>query len=126
MPVIDLCMFISIAWYMQSFFTPDSIGMGPVPLENKVITLEKLPLLNQAVYANCDGIDGLVDGIIDDPRKCTFDPERDLPRCAGDMDGPNCFTTVQIKALKKIYGGVISKGQMICPKMCMGGEDASF
>jgi hypothetical protein len=34
----------------------------------------KLPLLANAVLANCDAKDGLVDGIIDDPRRCTFDP----------------------------------------------------
>ena len=30
----------------------------------------------------CDAIDGLKDGLIDDPRKCAFDPARDVPKCA--------------------------------------------
>ena len=33
----------------------------------------KLPMINKAVLNACDKIDGLADGIIDDPRKCTFD-----------------------------------------------------
>jgi hypothetical protein len=116
------CMQMAIAWYMQALLTPDSIGNGPVPIKNKIISVEKLPLLEKAVYDKCDGIDGLVDGMIDDPRKCTFDPEKDLPNCLGDVDAPNCFTTTQTKALKKVYGGVVSGGKVICPTLCMGGE----
>ena len=33
-----------------------------------------LELLNRAVLAACDGIDGVVDGVLEDPRRCTFDP----------------------------------------------------
>jgi len=122
MPVIEVCMFMQITWYLQALLTPDSIGMGPVPINNKIITVEKLPLLEKAVYAKCDGIDGLVDGIIDDPRKCTFDPEKDLPLCTGDVESQDCFTTKQVTALKKIYGGVMSNGKPICTRLCPGGE----
>ena len=67
-----------------------SIGEG-------AISIMQLPLLADAVYAKCDGIDGLVDGLIDDPRNCTFDPATDLP--------PGSFTAAQAEALKKIYEG---------------------
>jgi hypothetical protein len=122
MPVMEVCMFVQIAWYLTAILTPDSIGMGPVPVNNKIMTVEKLPLLEKTVYAKCDGIDGLVDGIIDDPRKCTFDPERDLPLCTGDIEFPECFTAKQVAALKKIYGGPISNGKSVCTKLCPGGE----
>ena len=36
-------------------------------------------LVADKVMAKCDAIDGLKDGLIDDPRKCTFDPARDVP-----------------------------------------------
>ena len=32
------------------------------------------PLVADKVMAKCDAIDGLKDGLIDDPRKCNFDP----------------------------------------------------
>ena len=87
------------------------------------ITVEKLPLMEKAVYANCDGIDGLEDGLINDPRECTFDPAKDLPMCPGDVDGPDCFTIAQVEALKKIYGGVKnSQGELIFPGMTPGAE----
>jgi feruloyl esterase len=39
-----------------------------------VITAAKLPALHGAVLAGCDGLDGLVDGQLEDPRACRFDP----------------------------------------------------
>ena len=33
-----------------------------------------LGLLHRGVLAACDSADGVVDGVIDDPRRCTFDP----------------------------------------------------
>jgi pimeloyl-ACP methyl ester carboxylesterase len=91
---------------------------GPGDIAN-----EKLPLLADAVYKKCDSVDGLQDGLIDDPRRCAFDPARDLPKCAADTDGPACFTGAQIEALKKIYGGVRdSKGKLIFPGQPLGAE----
>jgi hypothetical protein len=84
---------------------------------------EKLSLLGKAVYDKCDGIDGLVDGIIDDPRSCTFDPGVDLPKCPGDVDGPACFTIAQLTAISKIYEGAYSNGTLIVPGMPKGAEN---
>ena len=49
----------------------------------------KLPVLGAAVMAACDALDGLEDGLIDDPRACDFDPGALL--CDGG-DGPDCLT----------------------------------
>jgi feruloyl esterase len=85
--------------------------------------VEKLPLLASAVYKKCDAIDGLEDGLIDDPRNCMFDPAADLPKCPGDVDGPSCFTRRQTEALKKIYSGVKdSTGKLLFPGQPFGGE----
>src|SRR5262249_26810167 len=75
-----------------------AIDAAPIPLE-------KLKLIADRVYAKCDGLDGVVDGLIEDPRRCDFDPGRDLPACANDVDGKDCFTAGQIRALKVIYRG---------------------
>jgi hypothetical protein len=60
-----------------------------------------------AVYNKCDGVDGLMDGLIDDPRKCNFDALTDLPACADENDiySTTCFTLAQRQALKEIYAG---------------------
>jgi feruloyl esterase len=62
----------------------------------------KLPMIAKAVMAACDSIDGLADGIIDDPRRCKFDPTQLL--CKGE-DGENCLTPPQVESVKKVYAG---------------------
>ena len=65
----------------------------------------KLTLLAEHVMNKCDGVDGLKDGLIDDPRACRFDPSRDLPLCREGADAPDCFTAAQASTVGKIYSG---------------------
>jgi hypothetical protein len=103
---------------MRNVWNAQAARTGP-----GVIAVDKLPMLANAVYKICDGADGLEDGLIDDPRRCTFDPARDLPRCPADQDGPNCFTTAQVESLKKIYGGIkTSAGKPVFPGQPPGAE----
>jgi hypothetical protein len=91
-------------------------------LDEAPITIEKLKIVADAIYAKCDGVDGLVDGVIDDPRRCPFDPVRDLPVCAAGQDNASCVTAAQAAALKKMYGGVVSNGQPYFPGQPIGAE----
>jgi feruloyl esterase len=84
-------------------------------LEKAPIPYGKLPLLAGRVYAQCDERDGLKDGLIDDPRRCDFQPSRDLPRCAQGADSGDCFTPAQIATLETIYGDVTGGGRRLFP-----------
>jgi len=91
-------------------------GRGRIPAE-------KLPLLASAVYKKCDKLDGLEDGLIDDPRQCKIDPAHDLPACPESEDGASCFSATQIEALTKIYGGAKnSAGKQLFPGQIPGAE----
>ncbi len=79
-----------------------------------VYTKYKAALHYKTVYDKCDAIDGLKDGVIDDPLKCKFDAMTDLPACSpaeeaaegvGGAYSSTCFTLDQRQALKEIYAG---------------------
>ncbi|MGH3763887.1 MAG: tannase/feruloyl esterase family alpha/beta hydrolase [Pseudonocardiaceae bacterium] len=73
------------------------------PQDAPIITSAKLPALHNAVLAACDGLDGQLDGQIDDPRQCRFDPA--TLQCADATDQPSCLTATQVDAARKLYGG---------------------
>jgi len=68
-----------------------------------IIPAAKLPVLTKAVVEACDSLDGLRDGIIDDPRRCHFDPGRLLCRAGDDS---SCLTAPQVDAARKMYEGL--------------------
>jgi len=83
----------------------------------------KLPYIEQQVLANCDALDGIVDNIIDDPRKCTFNPDVNLARCApGDSANPRCLTAAELAAVKAVYAGPSNSHGQIFPGFALGGE----
>jgi Tannase and feruloyl esterase len=91
-------------------------------LEAAPIPLEKLKIIAERVYAKCDGVDGLVDGLIVDPRRCDFDPAKESPVCAGDVDAKDCFTAAQVRALNVVYRGAESGGKRIFWGQPVGAE----
>jgi feruloyl esterase len=60
-----------------------------------------LTLLHNAAVEACDGLDGVKDGVIQDPRQCHFDPSALL--CKGTAT-EGCLTAAQVDAAKTIYG----------------------
>ncbi len=86
------------------------------------IPANKWPAVQAAVLAQCDALDGLKDGLIEDPRRCDFKPSVLL--CHGP-ESPSCLTAPQITALEKLYAGPRdSRGRQISPGLVPGGEAA--
>jgi len=90
--------------------------------KNGSITPAKLPALSAKIIEACDAKDGLKDGLISDPRRCDFQPARDLPHCDAGADGPDCFTSAQIAWLEAQYGDTRSNGKRIFPGWPVGSE----
>jgi tannase/feruloyl esterase len=63
---------------------------------------KKIPVVQRAVVAACDRLDGLADGVIDDPTKCHFDLATLL--CAG-ADSIDCLTAPEVAVFEKLYEG---------------------
>ena len=109
-PWVDYTGFVVAAIWNQR-------ALSEAPVSN-----EKLAMVAAKVMAKCDRIDGLADGLIDDPRRCDFDPTRDLPTCAAGTDSADCVTPAQASALKKVYDGPVSGGRPYFPGFMYGSE----
>jgi feruloyl esterase len=69
----------------------------------------KLSLLTRASVEACDMLDGLKDGVIDDPRRCTYDPGKLLCRTGtAASEDASCLTAPQVEAARKMYEGLKS------------------
>jgi Tannase and feruloyl esterase len=88
-------------------------------------SVKKLQVLADAVMKQCDALDGIKDGVIDDPRACQFNPDRDLKStmCKRGEDGESCFTPAQLQTVKDFYSGPYdSKGRSIIKGRAPGAE----
>uniref|UniRef100_UPI0039BFDE39 tannase/feruloyl esterase family alpha/beta hydrolase n=1 Tax=Lentzea alba TaxID=2714351 RepID=UPI0039BFDE39 len=74
-------------------------------LARNAIPDDKVVLLHSAVMAACDGLDGLVDKQIDEPRLCRFDPAT----LAGSL------TDEEIARAKRLYSGPVDRGVRLYP-----------
>jgi feruloyl esterase len=118
-------------WVDQTGFTVGAMW-NQRAITEQPLSSAKIALVAKRVMAKCDAVDGLADGLIDDPRQCSFDPARDVPSCAagGNSSGGStagggsdaCLTPAEAGAFAKIYGGVESGGKPWFPGYMVGSE----
>jgi feruloyl esterase len=76
---------------------------------NGIMDPTKLPMVRKAVLAACDRLDGTVDGLLQDPRRCTWDPA--ALQCPDAADRADCLTAAEVGVVRKLYlGPSTSKG----------------
>lgn len=83
------------AWQARANTGPDG---------RAILVASRLPILHQAVLAQCDALDGQVDGLLTDPRACHFDPAA-IQCPASQADTSACLTTAEVTAARKLYDG---------------------
>ena len=66
---------------------------------HQILTAEKLPALHTAVMAACAD----ANGVIQDPRACTFDPVG--LQCPPGADDAGCLTPAQVQVVRDAYRG---------------------
>jgi hypothetical protein len=84
---------------------PNAASLTPM------FTPETLKSVETQILEKCDALDGVKDGVMEDPRRCTVDP--------GSLTG---LTDLQRAVLKKIYGETAARGASIYPAQPVGGE----
>src|SRR5262245_31677842 len=106
-------LFTGFVWNEQAALNAPASSIPPA----------KLPAIQNAVVAACDTLDGVKDGLLEDPRACRFDPSVLLCKAS---DSSECLTAPQIETLKKIYSGPKNPrtGEQIFPGYPPGTEAA--
>ena len=71
-----------------------------------VIPPTKYPMIHNAVLAACDALDGVKDGVIEDPARCHFDFA--ALACSGD-DRDDCLTKPQIETANAMASPIVDR-----------------
>jgi feruloyl esterase len=91
---------------------------------NAYLPPSAVAILDAAVTAACDGSDGVLDGLIEDPRLCKFAPAS--IQCKGGNTS-NCLTAAQVATVKAIQAGARAEdGTQLYPGYSLsnpGGSD---
>lgn len=97
-----------------------SLQVGMLENPPSLVPTEKKALLADAVVAACDGRDGVEDGIVSEPRACTFDPA--VLACKSG-DEPDCLTAAQVENARSAYLPVATgDGALVYPGRSLGFE----
>jgi feruloyl esterase len=92
----------------------------PALKDPSAVTRESVAILNRGMVAACDTLDGVQDGIIADPRRCTVDP---IQFQCSETRKTECLTPVQVEAARHIYAGATkSDGTRLMPGQVRGTE----
>jgi hypothetical protein len=93
------------AMYWTRFQTAQMWGqIAMKQLTGAPISAAKLAQVRASAVLACDAADGVTDGIIDDPRTCTFSAAQNI---CGRPNAPaqNCLTPAEAQAVDKIWDG---------------------
>jgi feruloyl esterase len=83
------------------------------------------PVISQEILNQCDGLDGVEDGIITEPDQCIFRPEALLCNATA-TDESSCIITAQVDALTRVYEPLFgTKGELVYPRYDPGAEEGN-
>lgn len=114
------------AEFLWRFLANRESRENPAP----ILTREIAAFITQEAVQACDHLDGVEDGVIDDPRLCTA-PHFDVAalQCLGNdgepgTEGVQCLSAAQVAAAQKIYQGPRNPrtGEQIYPGQVVGSE----
>jgi feruloyl esterase len=97
------------------------MGQASHETEGSAIPAAKYAAIHKAALDACDALDGVKDGVIENPETCKFDPV--VMQCKGE-DSNDCLTAAQVTTARKVYSGVINPRtkEQIFPALMPGSE----
>jgi hypothetical protein len=83
------------------FWVQKEITGGP----SGTLTQAKMIAANASAVAACDAQDGVIDGVLGDPRSCKFDAAANVCGQPNAPASPSCLTPDEAKAVNRIWDG---------------------
>jgi len=112
------------AWY---WLVQQLDNGGPIGGGNPAILSAKESLATAKAVAACDGLDGVVDGVITDPRVCTYSAQADQsitkPGCLASDS--SCLTPTEALAIDHMWKGPVSCSNGLPDASCPVRDDAT-
>jgi len=96
---------INQVWSLQTvtrIAPKDSQGTADL---SRAFSDEQLKSVSEAVLKECDALDGVRDGMINDFQACRFDPKSLACSARSGTSAATCLSDAQVSALKAIFGG---------------------
>ena len=111
-PAFDLTRaMVAEAWNTDAFARIAPRGADGRPEIAAALSDADLRLLAGAVLARCDALDGVRDGLINDPAACHFDPS--VLACRPGRH-EHCLSADKVAAIRKVFSGPVdSKGRRL-------------
>jgi feruloyl esterase len=109
------------AWtHIMAGMIAQELKLGGSGSSDAQLSYEQSIALNNAVVASCDALDGLGDGLIEDPAQCHFDPG--AMSCAVTTS-PYCLSNAQVAAVRALYQPLrLSSGKIVYRGLPYGSE----
>ncbi len=93
---------IAEAWFSIKIAEIAPKGANGLPQLPKTFSDDDLRLLSHAVLQACDKLDGLKDGMIDDPSECRFNPA--TLQCKAEKNDA-CLSPEQVRVITAVFAG---------------------
>lgn len=104
-----------------SMFSPAWVSVKGMRDPAQGVARAKLPMIHRAVLAACDAQDGLVDGLLQEPGKCKFDPA--TIACSPGKNDDACLTPGEVTAMKRFWAPITGNdGRPVFPGSPYGAE----
>ena len=101
------------------------VFLGATTNNASYMTEDQLTLLYNTTMKQCDGIDGVIDGVITEPDACDFRPE-EIQCSDSSTSSSTCLSRDQVAALKQLYAPLYGlKGEFLFPNYNLGGDVAT-
>lgn len=92
------------------------------PGDDRFLTGEEWGLVTDHVLAQCDGLDGYVDGVVEAPDQCLYRPDGLLCEGGGESN-TDCLTEAQLATVRDVFSDFHGEdGSLIFPRIPPGAD----